>query len=51
MVKGRMIKAVILAVLFLGMVRCYAIVLSPQQQAKDIIKETGIQGGLIVHIG
>ena len=51
MIKARMITAVILTVLFLAVVRCHAIVLSPQQQAKDIIKETGIQGGLIVHIG
>ncbi len=51
MIKARMITAVILTVLFLAVVRCHAIVLSAQQQAKDIIKETGIQGGLIVHVG
>ncbi len=51
MIKGRMIKVVILAVLFLGIVGRYAIALSPQQQAKDIIKETGIRGGFIVHVG
>ena len=51
MAQRRMIKTVVFAVLFFVMVRCYAIVLSPQQRAIDIITETGVQGGLIVHLG
>jgi outer membrane protein assembly factor BamB len=51
MIQKRLIKTVILTILFLAMVRCYAIVLSPQQQANEIITETGVQGGLIVHVG
>jgi hypothetical protein len=44
-------KAVLFAVLILEMGGNSAIALSPRQQANDIIKATGIQGGVVVHVG
>jgi len=51
MIEGRMKRAVVPAILFLFVIRCHANALSLRQQAKDIIKKTGVKGGLIVHIG
>jgi len=46
-----MAKVVALAVLFLVITGQRAMASSPRQRAEDIMRETGVQGGLIVHVG
>lgn len=51
MTEGRIMKKLVLTVLCLAALGQRAFALSDRQQANNIIKETGVQGGLIAHVG